>query len=202
MDIIDYLLQDPYSYYTFPMSRLYRQKAMGTPASKTTAATKDGTSKDASDEKEVKNKTELRNALRRAISELYGNRDNGKPEYDIFVVRDANLTAKAYGIRMVYAPFKKCEIDIQVEDNVLTICVVDTAEAAEEGENETLDTKENTFSGIPWEPFKLSIPFADICNDSTVEVDSDAIKATTNDGVLEVLLPVVRKTTSRRVPLV
>lgn len=128
--------------------------------------------------------------------------DNGhnvaEERCNLFSVVDPDTKkATAYGVQVVFAPFKKSDISIETKDQHLIINV-GTAEAR----GSSGGTREFHYRGIDCNPFQIVLPFREICYwNADCEIDEDAIKASTDEGVLEIILPVVNKTKSRRVSL-
>lgn len=119
-------------------------------------------------------------------------RDN----YNISVKRDANNAVTSYKIYTVYAPYKKSDVEVQVESDRIIINI--GFKVADEKKD---SSEEIVFTRYARSPSNFSIPFEDIVRDKNEEIDVDHISARTDDGVLEITVPIIRKTVSRKVKL-
>ena len=113
--------------------------------------------------------------------------------YNVFLCRDANNVVNAFKVRMVYAPYKKTDVDIQVEHDRVVVNVGQANKGATESEDVV-------FIGYERKPFKVSIPFEYLV-DKNEEVDTEHVSARADDGVLEITIPIIRKNVSRKVTL-
>lgn len=197
MDIFDLLRPD--SYYCYPYGYVpLRKRGLASsrddknPASTTTAS-------DSSKDAKKKNFETYLHSIFNADPTANDMRHNVAEERcNMFSVIDPETKkTTAYGVQIVYAPFKKSDISVETRDQRLIINV-----GMAEARGSSGGTREFHYHKIDCEPFQIVLPFREICYWNTeCEIDEDMVKASTDEGVLEIILPVVSKTTSRRVAL-
>lgn len=130
-------------------------------------------------------------------------------DYDLSAIwtsASKNPEIEAFILRVIIAPFRKSEIDVEINDNENGIVIQPhDLEAMPEESPQKID---KIHTGISEKQFKLYIPFSrlvgivqDMTHKKNVKILTDAIKASATEGVLEVYIPVGYESTSRTVPL-
>lgn len=99
--------------------------------------------------------------------------------HNLINVKDKDGNVIAQKLSVVTTPFKKDEVKVQVLDNILTVKC--GAENKESEENE-----EVVYRGISSQTYEFSLRIAD-------NVDKAAITAENVDGVLTIILPIIKK---------
>lgn len=93
--------------------------------------------------------------------------------HNLITKKDKDGNVIGYSIEVVYTPFKKDEVKVEVLNNVLTVrCGL---------ENKTSDS-EMDYCGISRQSYSFTIPLSD-------KVDTAAITAKAEDGMLYIDLP-------------
>ena len=165
----------------------------------------------------------LMNFSRAAEDLVYA--DNRDYDLDVIWTSDAVRPAvKEYVLRVAYAPFKKSEIDVKIDENGLLVQTVgktktepeeeekknkkqgDGAETTNENNNQNICSKLHT--GISSKQFRVYLSFArliDVTNRGTyrsnTKILTDEIKATADEGVVEIHVPIGETVVSRTVKL-
>ena len=106
--------------------------------------------------------------------------------HNLITKKDENGNPIGYSIQVVYTPFTKNEVKVEVLDNVLTVCCG----------NENLEKDESMdYCGISRQAYKFSIPLADT-------VDCEAITAKADDGILYIDLPMKKIEEKKNSPII
>lgn len=94
--------------------------------------------------------------------------------HNLLTKKDANGEVESFSLEVVYTPFKKDEVKVEILDNVLTVhCGTENRE-----KNEDM-----VYCGISQQSYMFSLPLADT-------VDTTKITAKAEDGILYINLPV------------
>ena len=97
--------------------------------------------------------------------------------HNLITNKDKDGKIESYGLEVVYTPFKKDEVKIQVLDNVLTVKC---------GAENKIKDEDMDYCGISHQSFEFSIPLAET-------IDMKTIKAKAEDGILYITLPVKKE---------
>lgn len=96
--------------------------------------------------------------------------------HNLLTRRDEYNNVIAYEMQIVYTPFKKSDVKVEILDGVLTVkCGL---------ENKVKD-EDMTYCGISHQSYQFSLPLADT-------IDTTKIVAKAEDGLLYISLPVKR----------
>lgn len=94
--------------------------------------------------------------------------------HNLITKRDKDGKVTGYTIEVVYTPFRKNEVKVEVDGRNLSVrCGT---------ENKTRDEAMD-YCGISYQSYKFTIPLSD-------DIDVNAIDAKAEDGILEIQLPV------------
>lgn len=105
--------------------------------------------------------------------------------HNLITKKDENGNAISYGIDVVYTPFKRDEVKVEVLNNVLTVkCGT---------ENRTKD-ESMEYCGISQQSYEFSIPLSEL-------IDCTAISAKAEDGILHIDLPIKKIEEKKLIPL-
>ena len=105
--------------------------------------------------------------------------------HNLITKKDENGNVIGYSIEVVYTPFKRDEVAVEVLDNVLTVrCGNENRE-----KDESMD-----YCGISRQTYEFSIPLAET-------IDHQSISAKAEDGILYIDLPMKKIEEKKSVPL-
>ena len=105
--------------------------------------------------------------------------------HNLMTKKDKDGKIESYQIQIVYTPFKKDEVNVQILDNVLTVKC---------GAENKIKDEDMDYCGISHQSYEFSIPLSD-------SVDTAAIEAKAEDGMLYITLPVKKTSEDKKVPL-
>ena len=97
-----------------------------------------------------------------------------KRPHNIITKKDENGKITEYQLAVVYTPFKKSEVKVQVMDNVLSVKC---------GSENKVKDEDMDYCGISYQSYDFSIPLSD-------SIDVSRIEAKAEDGILNITLPV------------
>jgi len=102
-----------------------------------------------------------------------------KRPYNLLTEKDKDGDVSKYVLEVVYTPFKKDDVDISIEDNVLHFkCDTKT---------EKKDSKEEVvYRGISSQGFSFALPFVE-------DIDIEKIEAKAEDGIVRIVFPVTEQ---------
>ena len=106
-----------------------------------------------------------------------------KRPHNLITKKDKDGKIESYQLELVYTPFKKDEVKVEVLDGALTVRC---------GSENKIKDEDMDYCGISHQSYSFSIPLSD-------SVDIDSIDAKAEDGVLYISLPV--KKVDERKPL-
>lgn len=106
----------------------------------------------------------------------------GRP-HNLITKKDENGKIESYQLEVVYTPFKKDDVKVEVLDGALNVKC---------GSENKVKDEDMDYCGISHQSYSFTIPLSDA-------IDIDAIDAKAEDGVLYIGLPV--KKTEERKPL-
>jgi len=105
--------------------------------------------------------------------------------HNLITKRDENGKVTGYAIEVVYTPFRKDEVKVEVEDHNLTV----RCGAENKVKDDNMD-----YCGISYQSYKFTIPLAN-------DIDENAIDAKAEDGILKIQLP-VKKVEEKATPVI
>ena len=108
-----------------------------------------------------------------------------KRPHNLITKKDENGKITSYQIAMVYTPFKKDEVKVEVLDGVLTVNC---------GSENKIKDEEMDYCGISHQSYSFSLPLSD-------SIDTAAITAKAEDGMLYIDLPVKKIEETKPAPL-
>ena len=108
-----------------------------------------------------------------------------KRPHNLITVKDKDGRIEGYKLEMVYTPFKKNDVKVEVLDNILSVMCG--------SENKTKD-EEMDYCGISHQSYSFSIPLSD-------SIDTGAIEAKAEDGILYINLPVKKIVDRKQQPI-
>lgn len=97
--------------------------------------------------------------------------------HNLITKKDANGKVEGYGLEVVYTPFKKDEVKVRILDNVLTVKC---------GSENKVKDEDMDYCGISHQSYEFSLPLSDC-------IDTKAIEAKAEDGMLYITLPVKKE---------
>lgn len=93
--------------------------------------------------------------------------------HNLLTKKDKNGNIESFSLEVVYTPFKKSDVKIEIKDNILTVhCGAENKEKDEE----------MIYCGISHQSYTFSLPL-------TKDVDITNIKAKAEDGILYITIP-------------
>jgi HSP20 family protein len=102
-----------------------------------------------------------------------------KRPYNLLTEKDKDGDVSKYVLEVVYTPFKKDDVTISIEDNVLHFKC--------EGKSEQKDSNEEiVYRGISSQGFNFALPFVE-------DIDIEKIDAKAEDGIVRIVFPVAEK---------
>lgn len=93
--------------------------------------------------------------------------------HNLLTKKDENGNIESFSLEVVYTPFKKSDVKVSLEDNVLTVTC---------GTENKAKDDEMIYCGISHQSYTFSLPL-------TKDVDTANIKAKAEDGILYITLP-------------
>ena len=105
--------------------------------------------------------------------------------HNLITKKDENGKITGYQIALVYTPFKKDEVKVEVLDGVLTVNC---------GSNNKVKDEDMDYCGISHQSYSFSIPLAE-------SIDTTAIAARAEDGMLYIDLPTKNVEEKKPTPL-
>ena len=112
----------------------------------------------------------------------------GRP-HNLSVSTNEKGEVTAYHIDLVYTPFPKSSIKMEIFDGVMTVSVGEGYKTPEEDKSSVNRT---VYRGISVKPFTFSLYVKNFI-DETEEIDTDKISASAEDGVLHLNFPIKQK---------
>ncbi len=103
--------------------------------------------------------------------------------HNLYVSENEKGELTAYHIDLVYTPFSKEDIDVEIHDDILTVMV---------GKDEKKPLKPMVYRGISAKPFTFQLYVRNFFDESE-EIDVDNIKASPHDGILSLTFPLKKK---------
>lgn len=94
--------------------------------------------------------------------------------HNLITKRDENGNVESFDLEVVYTPFKKSEVKVELLDGVLTVRC---------GSENKVKDDNMTYCGISHQSYEFSLPLADT-------IDITKISAKAEDGLLYISLPV------------
>lgn len=93
--------------------------------------------------------------------------------HNLLTKKDENGNIESFSLEVVYTPFKKSDVKVTLDDNVLTVTC---------GTENKAKDDEMIYCGISHQSYTFSLPL-------TKDVDTANIKAKAEDGILYITLP-------------
>ena len=115
-----------------------------------------------------------------AIMDFDFNKESGglkrwiKRPHNLITKKDKDGKIESYQLEMVYTPFKKNDVKVEILDGTLTVKC---------GSENKIKDEDMDYCGISHQSYSFSIPLSD-------SIDIGAIDAKAEDGVLRIGLPV------------
>ena len=108
-----------------------------------------------------------------------------KRPHNLITKKDKDGKIEKYQLELVYTPFKKDEVKVEVLEGVLNVKC---------GSENKVKDEDMDYCGISHQSYSFSIPLAD-------EIDVNAIEAKAEDGILYIELPVKRSEEKKALPI-
>ena len=108
-----------------------------------------------------------------------------KRPHNLITKKDKDGKIEKYQLELVYTPFKKDEVKVEVLEGVLNVKC---------GSENKVKDEDMDYCGISHQSYSFSIPLAD-------EIDVNAIEAKAEDGVLYIELPVKKSEEKKALPI-
>lgn len=105
--------------------------------------------------------------------------------HNLITKKDDNGNIIGHQIDVVYTPFKRDEVKVEVLDNVLTVKC---------GNENRIKDESMDYCGISQQSYEFSIPLAE-------SIDCNSISAKAEDGILRIDLPTKKIEEKKSVPL-
>lgn len=99
--------------------------------------------------------------------------------HNLLTKKDENGNIESFSLEVVYTPFKKSDVKVTLDDNVLTVTC---------GTENKAKDDEMIYCGISHQSYTFSLPL-------TKDVDTANIKAKAEDGILYITLPMKKPET-------
>lgn len=99
--------------------------------------------------------------------------------HNLLTKKDENGNIESFSLEVVYTPFKKSDVKVTLDDNVLTVTC---------GTENKAKDDEMIYCGISHQSYTFSLPL-------TKDVDTTNIKAKAEDGILYITLPMKKPET-------
>lgn len=100
--------------------------------------------------------------------------------HNLYAIKGKNGDIEAWKMELVYTPFKKTDLAVRVQDNILYV---------EIGKENKPKSDDMIYQGISYQSTRFQIRLSPI-------VDTEKITAVTDEGILTITLPVKAKTQS------
>ena len=94
--------------------------------------------------------------------------------HNLITKKDANGNVESFDLEVVYTPFSKKDVKVEILDGVLTVRC---------GNENKVKDAEMTYCGISHQSYEFSLPLAE-------NIDTAKISAKAEDGILYISLPV------------
>ena len=101
--------------------------------------------------------------------------------HNLITKKDANGNVESFDLEVVYTPFSKKDVKVEILDGVLTVRC---------GNENKVKDAEMTYCGISHQSYEFSLPLAE-------NIDTAKISAKAEDGILYISLP-VKKTEEKK----
>lgn len=101
--------------------------------------------------------------------------------HDLTNIKDKDGNVVGQKLSLVYTPFKKDQIKVTVDDDMLTVAIGDEKKEEKKDEN-----GEIVYKGISTQATRFSLKLTD-------QIDKKAVTAKAEDGMLHIDLPFVKK---------
>ncbi len=108
-----------------------------------------------------------------------------KRPHNLLTKKDKDGKIESYEIEIVYTPFKKNEVNVQILDNVLTVKC---------GSENKVKDEDMDYCGVSHQSYEFSIPLSET-------IDTAKIEAKAEDGMLYINLPVKVVEEEKKTPL-
>lgn len=108
-----------------------------------------------------------------------------KRPHNLITKKDKDGKIEKYQLELVYTPFKKDEVKVEVLEGVLNVKC---------GSENKVKDEDMDYCGISHQSYSFSIPLAD-------EIDVNAIEAKAEDGILYIELPVKKSEEKKALPI-
>jgi HSP20 family protein len=96
-----------------------------------------------------------------------------KRPHNCITIKDDKGNTTGYSLETVYTPFKKDDVNVSVENNVLTVKC---------GKENKIKDEKMDYCGVSYQSYEFSVPLAD-------NVDTTKITAKAEDGMLRIDMP-------------
>ena len=93
--------------------------------------------------------------------------------HNLLTIKDEKGNTTGFSLETVYTPFKKDDVSVSVENNVLTVKC---------GKENKIKDEDMDYCGVSYQSYEFSIPLADT-------VDTTKITAKAEDGMLRIDMP-------------
>lgn len=94
--------------------------------------------------------------------------------HNLLTVKDDKGNVSGFKLETVYTPFCKDDINVSIENNILTVTC---------GKENKIKDEDMDYCGVSYQAYKFSIPLADT-------VDTKKITAKAEDGMLRIDMPI------------
>ena len=108
-----------------------------------------------------------------------------KKPHNLITRKDENGKVIGFALEVVYTPFKKSDVKVEILDGILTVKC---------GSENKVKDEDMDYCGISHQSYEFSIPLSDT-------VDSKKISAKADDGILYINLPVKEIKEKKEQPL-
>ena len=108
-----------------------------------------------------------------------------KRPHNLITKKDKDGKIEKYQLELVYTPFKKDEVKVEVLEGVLNVKC---------GSENKIKDEDMDYCGISHQSYSFSIPLADA-------IDVNAIEAKAEDGILYIELPVKKLEEKKALPI-
>ena len=108
-----------------------------------------------------------------------------KRPHNLITKKDKDGKIEKYQLELVYTPFKKDEVKVEVLEGVLNVKC---------GSENKIKDEDMDYCGISHQSYSFSIPLADA-------IDVNAIEAKAEDGILYIELPVKKAEEKKALPI-
>lgn len=108
-----------------------------------------------------------------------------KRPHNLITKKDKDGKIESYQLEMVYTPFKKDEVKVEILDGMLKVNC---------GSENKIKDEDMDYCGISHQSYSFSIPLSE-------QIDVNAIEAKAEDGVLYIELPVKKLDEKKALPI-